>query len=85
MVYYSHMEKIHFIQEARRSSRDLVWHFSLEGVLLIALGILVIKYPGLLILVASVIFVLLGLGALMIAYKIRKFTKKFDSFFKLFG
>jgi len=62
-----------------------VAHFALEGVLLVALGILVIKYPGLLIIIASVIFILLGLGAIAIAYKIRKFTKKFDQFFNIFG
>jgi uncharacterized membrane protein HdeD (DUF308 family) len=79
------MEKLHFIQEVKHSTHSLKWQFLLQGILLIALGVLVVMYPELLILLFAFTFILMGLGFLWAGYKIRRFTKKFDSFFKLFG
>ncbi|MBU2575826.1 hypothetical protein KKF64_01945 [Patescibacteria group bacterium] len=79
------MEKIHFIKEAKRSTHSIVWQFLLQGVLLIALGVLVVMYPELLILFFAFTFIMIGVGSLWAAYKIRRFTKKFDVFFDLFG
>jgi len=79
------MEKIHFIKEAKHSTHSIVWQFLLQGVLLIALGVLVVMYPELLILFFAFTFIMIGIGSLWAAYKIRRFTKKFDMFFDLFG
>ena len=78
------MEKIHFIKEAKRSTHSIVWQFALQGVLLILLGVLVVMYPELLILLFAFTFILIGIGSLWAAFKIRRFTKKFDIFFDLF-
>ncbi|MDP3995267.1 MAG: hypothetical protein U1C18_02585 [Patescibacteria group bacterium] len=79
------MEKLHFIREAKHSTHALIWQFVAQGVLLIILGVLVVMYPQLLILFFAFTFILIGLGSLWAAYKLRKFVKKFDIFFKLFG
>jgi len=79
------MEKIHFIKEAKRSMHGIIWQFLLQGFLLIALGVLVVMYPELLILFFAFTFIMIGIGSLIAAYKIRRFTKKFDVFFDLFG
>ena len=62
-----------------------MFHLILQGVLLIALGVLVVMYPELLILFFAFTFIMIGLGSLWVAYKIRRFTKKFDFFTELFG
>ncbi|MEK7188882.1 MAG: hypothetical protein AAB671_00025 [Patescibacteria group bacterium] len=79
------MEKIHFIREAKHSTHAIAWQFVGQGVLLILLGILVVMYPQLLILFFGIAFILIGLGSLAAAYKVRKFAKRFDVFFDLFG
>jgi len=78
------MEKIHFIKEIKNSTHSLVWQFAIQGVLLIALGVLVVYQPGILILLVSLILILVGLGSIWAAYKVRKVVKKFDKFFNLF-
>ncbi|MBI2637078.1 MAG: hypothetical protein HYW81_02700 [Parcubacteria group bacterium] len=79
------MEKIHFIREAKHSTHAVVWQFVAQGVLLIMLGLLVVLYPQLLILFFAFTFILIGLSSLVAAYRIRRFAKRFDVFFDLFG
>ncbi|OIO49237.1 MAG: hypothetical protein CO042_04130 [Parcubacteria group bacterium CG_4_9_14_0_2_um_filter_41_8] len=79
------MEKIHFIQEAKRSVHSLMFHLVLQGVLMIALGILVVMHPQLIILFFAFTFIMIGLGSLWVAYKIRRVTKKFNVISELFG
>jgi len=79
------MEKLKFIKDAKSSARGVVWQFSLQGLLLIFIGVLIIIYPELLILFFSFAFILVGFGFLWAAFKIRRFVKKFESFFDLFG
>jgi len=78
------MDKIKIIHEARRSSHSLYAYFLTQGVLLIALGLLVVFYPGLLVLLAAFFFALIGLASLWAGIRIRRFVKKIDSFMKLF-
>ncbi|MAG29085.1 hypothetical protein CL632_03000 [bacterium] len=79
------MEKLHFIKEAKHSAHSIVWQFVIQGILLILLGVLVVMYPQLLILFFAFTFILIGIGSLWAAVRIRRFTKKFDVFFDLFG
>ena len=79
------MEKLHFIKEAKKSTHSIVWQFCLQGVLMIALGVLIVMYPELIILFFAFVFIMIGLGSLCAAWKIRRFVKKFDVFFNLFG
>jgi uncharacterized membrane protein HdeD (DUF308 family) len=78
------MEKIKIIRDARRSLKGFYFYIILEGILLVALGILVIFYPGLLILFAAFFFVLIGLLSVWTGVKIWLFVRKFDKFFDLF-
>ncbi|MBI4122443.1 MAG: hypothetical protein HY462_00430 [Parcubacteria group bacterium] len=78
------MDKLHIIREARRSVHGLYWYLLVEGALLMALGVLVIFYPGLLILLAAFFFVLIGLASLWAGVKIWRFVRRFDKFFDLF-
>ncbi|OJI06347.1 hypothetical protein BK004_04245 [bacterium CG10_46_32] len=79
------MEKIHFIREAKHSTHALAWQLVGQGIVMIFLGIVIILYPQLLILFFAFAFILIGLSSLVVAYKIRRFAKKFDTFFDFFG
>ena len=79
------LDKIKFIADAKESINGLICQFSIQGILLIALGIVVVMYPQLLILLFAFVFILIGFGSVMVALKIRKFRKKIDKFFNLIG
>ncbi|MBU1179996.1 hypothetical protein KJ885_03560 [Patescibacteria group bacterium] len=66
------MERVEFIFKALR---HIAWSLVLEGLLLIALGILVYAYPKLVIILASLFFVVVGLTVLFIGFKVRKYSK----------
>ncbi len=78
------MEKIHFLKEIKNSTHNLVAYFIFEGVVLVILGVLVIFYPGLLILIAAFFFILIGLASLWVGWKIYRFIKKIDRFIDIF-
>ena len=79
------LDKIKFIRHAKESVNSIIWQFAVQGILLIALGVLVVMYPQMLILLFAFVFILIGIGSVMVALKIRKFRKKFDTFFDLLG
>ncbi len=79
------MERIHFIREAKHSTHALAWQLVVQGVVMVFLGVLIVLYPGLLILFFAFAFILMGIGSIAAAHKIRRFAKKFDLFFDLFG
>lgn len=78
------MDKLHVIKEARRSVHGLYWYLIAEGILLITLGVLVVFYPGLIILLVAFFFVLIGLASIWAGLKIWRFVRRFDKFFDLF-
>lgn len=53
----------------------MAWSLLLEGLLLIVLGILVYMYPALVILLASVFFIIVGLTLVAIGFKVKKYSK----------
>ena len=78
------LDKIKFIKDAKDSVNSLIWQFFIQGILLILVGVLIVMYPQLLILLFAFVFILIGLGSLMVAMRIRRFRNKFDKFFNLF-
>jgi len=55
--------------------RQLFWSLLLEGVFLAALGILIAIFPELLVALVSVVFIVLGIAFIVIAFKIYKYSK----------
>ncbi|MFH1194048.1 MAG: hypothetical protein V1661_03575 [bacterium] len=66
------MERIEFVFKALS---HLAWSLILEGLLLLALGILVYIYPALIIILVSVFFLILGLTIFSIGMKVKKYSK----------
>ncbi len=58
-----------------RAINHMAWSLLLEGLLLIVLGILVYIYPALIILLASVFFIVVGLTLVSIGFKVKKYSK----------
>lgn len=79
------MEKIHLLKEIKRSVCSMQWYFSIQGIVLILLGIGVILYPQILILLFAFFFVFIGLLSIWTAIKIYKLTRNFNKFFDLFS
>ena len=59
----------------------LFWYFLLEGVLLLALGALVVIYPQIIILLFAFFFIAVGVTSLWIAGKLGRLLKKVNKFF----
>ena len=78
------MEKIHLLKEIKHSISSILWYFSVQGAVLVLLGIGVIFYPGILILLFAFFFVFIGLLSIWAAVKIYRLIKHFDKFFDLF-
>jgi len=78
------VDKIKIIHEARHSSHSLYAYFFAQGILFAALGLMVVFYPGLLVLLAAFFFVLIGIASIWIGMRIRRIVKKIDSFLKFF-
>lgn len=78
------MEKIHLLKEIKHSVSSILWYFSIQGVVLILLGIGVIFYPQILILLFAFFFVFIGLLSIWAAFKIYRVFKHFNKFFDLF-
>lgn len=53
----------------------MAWSLLLEGLFFIALGILVYIYPSLIVLLASVFFVVVGLTLFVLGVKVKKYSK----------
>lgn len=66
------MEHIELIFKA---ISHLAWSVIIEGIFLIALGVLVFFYPALLIVLASVFFIFVGGTILLIGIKVKKYSK----------
>jgi|GEM_PF-1325039 len=79
------MEKLHLLKEIKHSVSSILWYFSIQGIVLILLGIGVIFYPQILILLFAFFFVFIGLLSIWAAFKISRLLKHFDKFFDLFG
>ena len=79
------LDKIKFLKQAKDSINGLIFQFFVQGILLVILGIVVVMYPQLLILLFAFVFILIGIGSLVVASKISKFRKKLDKFFNLLG
>lgn len=77
------MERHRFLSEVKESTHSLMRYLVLQGVLLIALGVLFAYRPELLLLLISLFVILIGIGALYTAYRIWRFIKHFNSFFEL--
>ena len=75
------LENIHFFKEIRHSLSLLFWYFLLEGVLLLALGVLVVIYPQIIILLFAFFFIAVGVTSLWIAGKLGRLLKKVNKFF----
>ncbi len=78
------MEKIHLLKEIKRSVSSILWYFSIQGAVLILLGVLVIYKPEILVLLFAFFFVFTGLLSLWVALKIKRVIKHFNKFFDLF-
>ena len=78
------MEKIHLLKEIKHSVSSILWYFSIQGVVLILLGVLVLLKPEILILLFAFFFVFTGLLSLWAALKINRVIKHFNKFFDLF-
>lgn len=77
------LENIKIFKEFRHSLAGFFWYFLLEGVLLLALGVLVVIYPQIIILLFAFFFILLALASFWLAVKVRRVIKKVDKFFDL--
>jgi uncharacterized membrane protein HdeD (DUF308 family) len=66
------MEKVEIVFKI---IRQLFWSLLLEGIFLIALGILIAIFPELLVALVSIIFIVLGVTIIAIALKVYKYSK----------
>jgi len=66
------MERMEFVIKA---ISHLAWSLILEGILLLALGVLVYIYPTLIIVLVSVFLLVLGLTIFCIGLKVKKYSK----------
>lgn len=55
--------------------RQFFWSMLLEGIFLVALGILIAVFPTLLVALVSVVFIVLGIAFIVIAAKVYKYSK----------
>lgn len=78
------MSKLQIINEIQHSAHGVVWHFVLEGLLLVLLGLLVVIYPQIIVYLFAFFFILLGLASFWAAVKVRRVVKKLDKLFDLF-
>jgi uncharacterized membrane protein HdeD (DUF308 family) len=62
------------IKIAVKYLQHIVWALVLEGIAAIAVGVLILLYPPLLILLASLFFIVSGILAFVAAYKVNKYT-----------
>ncbi len=72
LCFYLYMEHIDLVSKALS---HMAWSLLLEGLLLIILGILVYMYPALVIILASVFFIIVGLTLITIGFKVKKYSK----------
>ncbi|MDD4995701.1 MAG: hypothetical protein PHW53_04555 [Patescibacteria group bacterium] len=66
------MEKLEIVFKV---VRQFFWSLLIQGVFLIALGILIAIFPELLVALVSVMFVILGVAIIVIAVKVWKYSK----------
>lgn len=66
------MEHIELVFKA---INHLAWSVIIEGIFLVALGVLVFFYPALLIVLASIFFILVGGTIMLIGAKVKKYSK----------
>ncbi|OGY92264.1 MAG: hypothetical protein A3H70_03420 [Candidatus Komeilibacteria bacterium RIFCSPLOWO2_02_FULL_48_11] len=79
------MEKIHLLKEIKHSVSSILWYFSIQGIVLVLLGIGAIFYPQILILLFAFFFVFIGLLSIWAAIKLYRLLRHFNKFFDLFG
>ena len=83
-IINSVMEKIHLLKEIKHSVSSILWYFSIQGAVLILLGVLVLLKPEILVLLFAFFFVFVGLLSIWAALKINRVIKHFNKFFDLF-
>lgn len=70
----NNMEHEH-IELVFKAISHLAWSVIVEGIFLIILGALVFFYPALLIILASIFFILVGGTIMLIGIKVKKYSK----------
>ena len=79
------MSKIQIIDDIKKSINAVFWHFFLQAVILLVLGILVILYPQIIVFLFAFFFIIMGLMSFWVAAKVRVGIKKLDKFFSFFS
>lgn len=79
------MEKLRFLKEVRHAIHSLLWYFTMQGVVLVALGAVVIFVPQAMILLFAFFFVFAGILSLWIGWKIWRIVRHFTKWLDLFS
>jgi hypothetical protein len=65
-----------------QTARHIYWGLVLQGMLFVALGVLIAVYPPILVVIVSISFVLIGLILFSLAWRVHTFWKRLPEFLK---